>query len=174
MPDGETRVLLWHTYHLLKQANTLCVTDRQADGQMTGKRSLFVSRLTHEKRSKTLMSCRENVKIKHCHDIFHCWYFSFSYLPEVFNTSNCSECSTARVGRVQKQVTHHLGVVIHCSSSHSKCDWKTKNLMLISKCFCTIYVVCIFLSNKNYLLTHVISFKETFWKSVAVHRWRLF
>ena len=46
---------------------------------------------------------------------------SVHYLPEVFNTGYSSERSTTSMGRIKEQITHHLCIVVHCGTCHSKC-----------------------------------------------------
>ena len=50
-----------------------------------------------------------------------------TYSPEVVNVSNGSESPRFIIGRVQKEVAHHLRVVEHRGARHSKRDWKTSN-----------------------------------------------
>ena len=46
-----------------------------------------------------------------------------TYTPEVLNACQSTEGATILgICRVQEEVAHHFGVVVHCGACHAKCD----------------------------------------------------
>ena len=49
---------------------------------------------------------------------------TFSYVPKVFHLVCSSKADSNRVGFVQKQVSHDLGLKVHCGIHHREGYWK--------------------------------------------------
>lgn len=67
-----------------------------------------------------------------------------TYFPEVIDVCNRPESSSSTVNCIQEQVIHHLGVVVHSCTGHSKGHCQKLTYLLI---YMYMYTNCSSISN---------------------------